>query len=382
MVYKSGLEVLIEEKIDLVTGKRIGLVTNQSGLTRDLQSNIDLLFNHPAVNLVKLFGPEHGVRGQQAAEKKIDDMIDLLTGIPIISLYGDIKKPTPQMLADLDLIIFDIQDIGLRFYTYLSTLFYLIESCGENNLPLVILDRLNPLGRRMEGNMVGESFRSFVGLYPIPQRHGMTVGELANWANEEFKLAADIKVVKVENWQGEYFDLFDLPWIPPSPNIPSFKTALIYPVTCLFEGTNLSEGRGTANPFAMIGAPWIKPHYLIDNLKQKELPAVIFRPVYFSPHSSKHAGKECGGVQVFINDRNKIKSIETGLEILESIFALYPEETAWLEPEKGRYFFDLLMGTDQVRKKMEAGQSVTEITTGWQKEREEFKLIREKYLLY
>ncbi|MFW6280674.1 MAG: exo-beta-N-acetylmuramidase NamZ domain-containing protein [Halanaerobium sp.] len=386
--YQTGLENFIDNKLDQLKNKRIGLVTNHTGLTTDLKNNIDLFYKHPDLNLVKLFGPEHGVRGNAAAGDKIDNQIDPKTGLEMISLYGANKKPSAEMLADLDLVVFDIQDLGLRFYTYLSTLLYTIESCGENSVQLFLLDRMNPLGRKVEGNIVQPKFSSFIGLYPLPHRHGMTFGEIAHWANREFDLNAELEVIKCSGWQGESFSeltaVNNLFWIPPSPNIPSFKTAVIYPISCMLEGTNISEGRGTAKPFEYFGAPWIDPEKLKNELENKELPGLRFRAVYFIPQSSKHQGKECGGVQILVSDQNKVDSYLSSLTIIKTIFALYPDQTQWLKPPKQsqHYFFDLLMGTDQIRKMLDQNYGPEKIIAAWQQELKVFKKTREKYLIY
>ncbi len=384
MVYRTGLDLFIAEQYELVKAKRVGLVTNHTGLDRNLQSNIDLLQQHPEIKLVALYGPEHGVRGNVQAGVKVGHNIDQYTGLPVYSLYGREKKPTAEILAGVDVLIFDLQDIGLRFYTYISTLFYCLESCAENELDLIVLDRLNPLGRRVEGNLVNPAYQSFIGLYPIPQRHGMTAGELARWANQQYGLGARLAVVELEGWQGEYFDHLDLQWIPPSPNIPQFKTALLYPVTCLFEGTNISEGRGTANPFEYIGAPWIDPYRLCDYLRERELPGVKLRPVFFAPTFSKHKDKECGGVQLLLENRDEVDSFLTGLTILQAIFELYPAESNWLIPanQQHKYFFDLLMGSDQVRIGLAEGRAVADIMDNWCREREDFIANSRKYILY
>ena len=386
--YKSGLENLLENQIDILKNKRIALITNHTGLTTDLENNIDLFYRHPDINLVKLFGPEHGVRGNAAAGDKVENQVDQKTGLEIISLYGANKKASAEMLSDLDAVVFDIQDLGLRFYTYLSTLLYTVESCAENGVELIVLDRMNPLGRKVEGNIVKEDFTSFIGLYPLPHRHGMTFGELAELVNKEYKLEADLKVVQCSGWQGETFAEIEaednLFWVPPSPGIPHFKTALVYPISCMLEGTNISEGRGTANPFEYFGAPWIEPEELAVELEKKDLPAVRFRPVYFIPAASKHEDRECGGVQIYIEDQKKINSYLTAITIIKTIFELYPEKTEWLKPKNKshKHFFDLLMGTDQVRKKIDQNYQAGEIIESWQNELNDFRKTREKYLIY
>jgi len=384
MDYVSGLDNFLEGRYTIVKGNKVGLVTNHTGLNRNLKSNIDLFFDHSDINLTTLFSPEHGIRGNVEDAIKINNSIDFYTKLPIYSLYGRYEKPTPTMLKDVDILIYDIQDIGVRFYTYLSTLFYCLESCAENNISFIVLDRLNPIGRKVEGNLVQPNFQSFFGLYPLPQRHGMTVGELSKWMNSEFNIEAELKVIKLRGWHGEYFDqMEELLWIPPSPNIPHFGTAVVYPITCLFEGTNISEGRGTTNPFEYIGAPWIDPYKLNEYLKEKALAGILFRPVFFVPTFSKHKGIECGGVQVLIKDRDRSNSFLTGLTLLRAILDLYPNEKIWLEPDEGdKYFFDLLMGTDQVRKELNEGKEPIDIINSWQKDKEQFMSVRRKHFMY
>lgn len=383
MRYKTGLENFLHNKINLVKGKRVGLVTNHTGMTVNLNSSIDLLYKHSDIQLVSLFGPEHGVRGNYQAGIEFMNGIDTHTGLPVYSLYGKNKKLTKNMLKDLEIIIYDIQDLGLRYYTYISTLLNVLESCSREGVHLLVLDRLNPLGRKVEGNIVKSNFRSFVGLYPFPQRHGMTIGELALLVNNEYGFKAKLDVVNLEGWNGEYYDQVCDYWIPPSPNIPHFNTSLVYPISYLFEGTILSEGRGTANPFEYVGAPWIDPFRLVEYLREKKIPGVAFRPVYFVPHFSKHKGVECGGVQIFVKDRKIVNTNLTGLIILKSVLELYPEKEIWLKPEKdNKYFFDLLLGTDTVRKDLQNGKDPFEIVQSWEEERKEFMLIREKYLIY
>ena len=382
--YKTGLENFLDGKYDLVEGKRVGLVTNHTGLTTNLENNIDLFYKNPNINLVKLFGPEHGVRGNVGAGDKVSDMVDEKTSLPVISLYGENKKPGPELLDDIDTLIFDIQDLGVRFYTYVSTLLYSLESCGENNVEFIVLDRMNPLGRKVEGNIVEDEYSSFIGLYPIPHRHGMTFGELAKWANEEFSLGADLKVIKAEGWEGESFDRHNLFWVPPSPAISHYNTALTYPIICMLEGTNISEGRGTANPFEYFGAPWVDPYKLVEELEKKDLGGVRFRPVYFIPSTSKHKNKECGGAHILISNKSKMDSYNISLNIIKSLFELYPEKTDWRKPENKnyKYFFDLLMGTDKVRKSIDADHSVEKIKSSWKDELDNFKDKRKEYLIY
>lgn len=383
--YRSGLDNLLESKLKSLSGKRLGLVTNHTGVTKDLESNVDILFRNKDVTLTALFAPEHGVRGSVQAGGEVKDSVDPITQLPVYSLYGDNQKPTPEMLEDIDVLVYDIQDVGVRYYTYVSTLFYCLEACAENNVPFVVLDRLNPIGRRIEGNVLEPGFESFVGAYPLPQRHGMTVGELALWANGEFDIKANLQIVEVTGWNGEYADQLALPWVPPSPNIPSFTSSVVYPITCLFEGTNLSEGRGTANPFEYVGAPWINPQELVEHLNSQDLKGVVFRPIYFVPTFSKHQGVECGGVQVVVTDREQVNSCLTGLTLLKAIRELYPRETGWRQGRaegRAHMAFDLLMGTDKVRHALEAGQDIKSLVDEWNNDIDEFTTVREKYLLY
>lgn len=384
MQYKSGLDILMQDDYQIIKDKKLGLVTNHTGLNSNYKSNIDLFYQHPDVNLAVLYGPEHGVRGKVQAGMEVENGRDNYTGLTIYSLYGNKKKPTAKILKDIDLLVYDIQDIGLRFYTYITTLLYCLESCAENDKEIIVLDRLNPLGRKIEGNIREEKYKSFIGFYPIPNRYGMTVGELASWANEFFNINAKLTVIKLEGWQGEYFDELNLQWIPPSPNIPQFKTALIYPITCLFEGTNISEGRGTPNPFEYIGAPWIDPIKLVDFLNNLELANISYRPVFFVPTFSKYQGEECGGIQVLLEDREKIASFYIGIALLKAIFDLYPEKSNFLVPRnnENKYFFDLIMGTAQIRLGLEEGKGILEVPRDWQAERNDFLFFIEDYLLY
>lgn len=381
--YKPGLEVLLEERINILRGYKVGLVTNHTGLTTEFDNNIDLLAEKSEVDLIKLFGPEHGVRGNIEAGDKVQDSRDKRTGLPVYSLYGDNKKPSSEMLDGLDVLLFDIQDIGVRFYTYISTLFYCMESCAENDIKFIVLDRLNPLGRKVEGSIRKKDFESFVGLYPLPHRHGMTAGELALWGRNKFNLKLDLDIVKLRGWQGQYFNQLNEFWVPPSPGIPHFNTALIYPITCILEGTNISEGRGTANPFEYIGAPWIDPYLLKEEISKNNLEGIKFRPVFFKPAFSKHKNKDCGGLQLFVSDRNKLDTYLTSLTIIKIIFDLYPDRTDWLKiGSENKYFVDLLMGDNSPRKKLENGLSPQDIINSWNKEKKEFIKERKQFLLY
>lgn len=382
--YSSGLDRLLEEEFHHIAGKTVGLVTNHTGVSRDMRLNFEVLANRPEVKVGALFAPEHGVRGNVPAGDVVGDERDPATGIRVYSLYGEKRTPSQGMLGGLDVLIYDLQDVGVRYYTYLSTMFEAMKACAETKTPFLVLDRLNPIGRRVEGNILEPGFQSFVGAYPMALRHGLTVGELASWANETFDIQADLEVVRCTGWNGQYFDELGLPWVPPSPNISSFVTALVYPITCLFEGTNISEGRGTANPFEFVGAPWIDPVQLVRELGKRGHTGVLFRPTYFTPTFSKHAGKECGGVQIIVSDRERVDSCLTGLTLLSTIMALYPEETNWWHIPGTAFPFgiDRLMGTDKIRQGLERGYEPEELISNWAAEAEEFRQACAPYLLY
>jgi uncharacterized protein YbbC (DUF1343 family) len=385
MYYTPGLDNLLQDQVLLqsLKEKNIGLVTNHTGLNRDLELNIDLLYDNNKLNLVAIFAPEHGYWGNARDRARINNMQEEKTGLPLYSLYGDHIKPTSEMLSNIDIIIYDIQDIGLRYFTYISTLFYTLEACAENDVKVLVLDRLNPLGRKIEGNISDPGFRSFEGLYPLPMQHGMTVGELALWAKNEFLIDVELEIIKLKGWQGELFDQSHLTWIPPSPNIPTFTTALIYPITFLFEGTNISEGRGTAKPFEYIGAPWVNPYLLVDRLKSRDFKEITFRAIKFIPAFSKYQNKECGGIHIIFKSRKIENNIHTGLEILKVFLELYFDKILWIKHDNDhRYFFDLLMGTDRVRKRLKQGFKVADIISNWGKDEVRFNDIRKQYLLY
>ena len=320
----NGIDNL-EEYAQVFEGKRLGLITSPTGVNKKLVSTIDIL--HENYNLVALFSPEHGVRGDIQAGVKVDDYIDHATGIPVYSLYGDKRKITKEMLSNIDLLVFDIQDVGARFYTYLYTLTCAMEACNENSKPIVVLDRINPLGGKIvQGNTLEMGFESFVGKYPIPTRYGLTIGEFAQYINSKFKINANLTVVPCTGWNRDlYYDETDLVWIQPSPNIPTIDSAFIYSGTCIFEGTNLSEGRGTTKPFEMLGAPWLNNKRLIEIMNDKNYDGVMFREVYFTPTFSKHASDLCSGIQIHVTDRNKFNPFILALDILLEIKAMHSE---------------------------------------------------------
>ncbi len=378
----AGIEVLLAEPPDLLRGKRIGLITNPTGVDRQLRSDIDLLARHPSLRLVALFGPEHGVRGNAQAGEKVGASRDAATGLPVFSLYGEHREPTPEMLKDVDVLLFDIQDVGARFYTYPYTLAGAMRAAKRAGIPVVVLDRPNPLGGvQVEGPVLEPEYASFVGQFPIPVRHGMTIGELARLFNEAFAIGAELHVVPVKGWhRNEAEPGNKLPWVPPSPNMPTPDTALVYPGTALFEGTNVSEGRGTTRPFETIGAPFINAEKLATHMNALGLPGVRFRPAWFTPTFSKHAGVLCGGVQIHVTDRNAFLPFRTGLALLKAIHDLHPQAFRFETGEPP--FFDKLAGNGWIRQSIEKGESLDAIEVRWQPALRQFEELRRRYLLY
>ncbi len=380
---RTGLEVLLTRGVPALTGKRVGLVTNPTGVDSRLRSNVDLLRGREDLKLCALFGPEHGVRGEAQAGVQLDTCTDERTGLPVYSLYGEHHAPTPTMLDGLDAVLFDVQDVGVRYFTYLSTLLHVQRACAETGLDLVVLDRPNPLGgRQLEGPVLEMPWVSFVGAYPLPVRHGLTLGEVARLVAAEQGLPEPV-VVPLEDWRrDDWYDETGLPWIQPSPNLPTLDSAVLYPGTCLIEGLNVSEGRGTTRPFELVGAPWVDPYHLLSRLEERSQPGVVYRATYFTPVASKHAGSCCGGVQLHITDRKGLRPVKLGLHVLAALQSLYPEQMEWVRSDNGRSFVDLLLGTDEPRRQIEAGVDLAEITPAWEVPLHEFEERRRPYLLY
>jgi uncharacterized protein YbbC (DUF1343 family) len=384
-----GDELLLKENIELLKDKRVGVVTNHSAV---LPNNVHLVDSILAlgINITALFSPEHGIRGEISDGSEISSSVDNQTGIPIFSLYGSTKKPTNEMLKNIDIILFDIQDIGARFYTYISTLYYLLQSAAENNLPVIVLDRPNPIGGlRVGGPVLDIDYSSFIGIAPIPVLHSMTIGEIAElYVNENFintSSKPELIVIKMKGWKRNYFwDDIDKAWIPTSPNIPKFETSLIYPGTCFIEGTNVSEGRGTDDPFLTIGAPFINSAELIGFLKSLQIEGIEFSPSSFSPVNikgkaihPKYEGIKCYGVKFMLTDKKIFNSVEFGVYLIYSLIKLYPDNFKFNDN-----YFDKLAGTDKLRKDLLAGKNPSEIIKSWENELDEFKSIRKKYLVY
>ncbi|PLT28837.1 exo-beta-N-acetylmuramidase NamZ family protein [Peribacillus deserti] len=383
--FRLGVDVLLQDKISLLKGKRVGLITNPTGVDQQVNSIVDLLSNHKDVNLTALYGPEHGVRGSAQAGQYVEYYTDPKTGLPVYSLYGKTKKPTPEMLENVDVLLFDIQDVGTRFYTYIYTMALAMEAAKENNKEIIVLDRPNPLGgEKVEGPVLEDKYSSFVGEYEIPVRHGMTVGELALLFNKEFNIGADLTVVKMEGWKRDmYYDNTPLEWVLPSPNMPTLETAVVYPGAALIEGTNVSEGRGTTKPFELIGAPFINGDDLAAKLNSLDMPGVQFRSASFIPTFSKHVNVLSHGVQIHVTNREYYQPFETGLQIVKAIHDMYPGQFAFRTPaSNGISFFDNLVGNGSIRQGIEEGKTVEQMKAEWQNGLDDFKKVRKNYLLY
>lgn len=380
---KLGLDRFLKEFYKQFQGQRIGLVTNMTGVGENLIPSIDSFHMHSGINLVALYAPEHGIRGDAKEGESVESSVDPHTKLPVYSLYGKSKKPSKEMLDAVDVVIFDLQDIGSRYYTFIYTLANLMEACEAYGKHVVVLDRPNPIsGESIEGNLVEKSVRSFVGLLPIPNRHAMTIGELASLYKYEFGYRCELTIVPMEGWfRKNYFDETNLLWVPPSPNAPTIDMAVLYPGTCLIEGTNISEGRGTTKPFECAGAPFIDGYQLAKAFNEKEIPGILARPTSFIPSAQKHMEKICGGVQLHVLDRNELNSLEAGLTLLETIFAMYPDNVKFLQHKNGKYFFDLLAGTKDLRQHILRG-SVKSFKDICAEQSDQFKRLSEQYYLY
>jgi uncharacterized protein YbbC (DUF1343 family) len=386
---KVGLEVLLDSNLDLLAGARVGLIVNPASVDSHFERAAELFYQHPRINLTALFGPQHGIRGETQ-----DNMVewqsfhDERTDVPAYSLYGETRKPTRKVLDDVDVLVFDIQDAGARVYTFIYTMALAMEAARECGKRFVVLDRPNPInGVQIEGNILEPAFQSFVGMFPIPMRHGMTTGELALMFNREFGIGCELEIVKMDGWlRTMWYEDTGLPWVMPSPNIPTVDTAVVYPGSVMIEGTNISEGRGTTRPFEIIGAPFINPHELIAELKKDNLPGVIFRPLHFQPAFHKFAGELCGGIQLHLVDRGSFKPVITGVAIVSAIRRLYPGLFAWKQPPYEYVYdkmpFDVINGGARLREQIEADSSMSEIEAGWHHGLSDFAERRRSYLLY
>lgn len=388
---QNGIDQLQATDFQILNHRRVGLMSNPSGVDRNLRRTRDILWQAPEVNLVALFSPEHGFAAAAPDAAKVASMADPQTGLPIYSLYGETYRPTEAMLQNVDVIVCDLQDVGVRFYTYVWTVSYILDAAGEYGVEVVILDRPNPLGgNTIAGPLIDEPYLSFVGRFPIPISHGLTLGELAQMVNAIWNpQPAKLTVIPCAGWSRSMtWDDTGLPWIPPSPAMPHDSTVQQYPGACLIEGTQLSEGRGTALPFEVVGAPWINAVQLADHLNAQQWPGVVFRPHTFMPTDSKWRGAMCHGVQVHITDMAVWRPIAVWLGEIREIRMLYPDQFAWLPPqstgvEAGEvHHFDRLIGSDTVRHQIDAGVALATIMAGWDDVAREFEQQRAPYVLY
>jgi uncharacterized protein YbbC (DUF1343 family) len=372
----TGIDVLRADGFKALAGLRVGLLTNHTGRARDGAATIDLLASAPGVKLVSLFSPEHGIRG--ILDASVPSSTDERTGLPIHSLYGATQRPTPEMLAGLDAMVIDLQDIGTRFYTYMTSMAYVMQEAAARRLKVFVLDRPNPIGGvQIEGPALDESAAGFTGYFPaMPIRHGLTMGELARLFNGENKVGADLTVVAMKNWRrDEWFDETGLPWVNPSPNMRNLLEATLYPGIGAFEAANISVGRGTDTPFEQIGAPWIDGVRLADALNARRVPGVRFYPVEFTPASSVHAGALCRGVFMVITDRQAIRPVRVGVEIAAAISTLFPGKLTLAPTTR-------LFGSAAGLARIQAGDDPAAIARSWAAAESRWRLLRAKYLLY
>jgi uncharacterized protein YbbC (DUF1343 family) len=384
-----GLEKLLQAKTDVLRGARVGLVCNQASVDHNYQHAADLLHEHPDVNLRALFGPQHGIRGDvQDNMVESEHGIDRKTGVPVYSLYSETREPTEAMLKDIDVIVFDMQDVGCRIYTFVYTLANCMRAARKWGKKVVVCDRPNPIsGNGVAGNVLEPEYASFVGQFSIPTRHGMTVAELARMFNDHFSLDSDIEVVPMDGWQREFWhDETNAPWVLPSPNIPTLDSATVFPGTVHFEGTQISEGRGTTRPFELIGAPYIDPDDYALQLNSLGLAGVFFRSCAFQPTFQKHGGVTCGGVQIHVTDRQSFEPVIAGVAMVKLAYDMYTDDFLWKNTPYEYVYdknpFDVISGTNKIREAIEHGSGLNEIQDSWKGQLAEFRAVREKYLLY
>ncbi len=388
---QTGLDVLLEDPRRHTGGGRVGLCANPTTVDRRLRHAVDLLHAHADVDLRLLFGPEHGLRAEAQDMVSVTDAKDPVTGIPEVSLYGTTEAsltPSAQHLEQIDVLVFDVQDVGSRYYTYAATMALCMRAAAKHKKRVVVLDRPNPIGgTQVEGGGLEAGLENFCGLYAVPQRHGMTVGELARLYNTRFGIGCELVVVPCKGWRrAQYFDETDLPWVLPSPNMPTLDTAIVYPGMCLIEGTQLSEARGTTRPFELVGAPWVDGRALARALEALDLPGVVFRPCSFRPTFHKFGKESCGGVQLHVTDRQAFLSYRTGLAVVWAVKHLWPERFGWRkEPYEFKTehpAFDLLTGFADVRQAIDLGKPFDEVMRRALRGTEVYEAGRAAALLY
>lgn len=384
-----GVERLLGEEIDLLRGQRVGLVCNQASVDHGFRHVADVFHQNPDIQLTTLFGPQHGIRGDvQDNMIETGHAVDRKTGLPIYSLYSETREPTEGMLRDVDTIVFDLQDVGTRIYTFIYTLANCMRAAKKFGKKVIACDRPNPIGgTKVAGVVLDPACASFVGQFPIATRHGMTVCELGRTFNEHFGIGCDLECVTMFGWsRSRWYDETDGPWVLPSPNIPTVDTTVVFPATVHLEGTQMSEGRGTTKPFEFAGAPYIDADDFAAVLAELQLPGVSFRSCGFKPTFQKHAGQACGGVQIHVTDREVFEPVIAGIAIVKSAFDMYGDDFRWKDPpyeyEYDRNPFDLISGTSKVREAIERGDSLDSIRASWDAPLGEFVRLREQFLLY
>ena len=382
-----GIDYLINS--NLLRGCRVGLVCNPASVDKAFHHTSERLWKTSGVKLAALFGPQHGFQSDlQDNMNETPHARHVRYGVPIYSLYSDTRKPTAEMLNKIDLMVIDLQDVGTRVYTYAHTMANCLQAAKEQRVKVIVCDRPNPIsGYEIEGPMLKSGYESFVGQFPIPLRHGMTIGELALLFNNHFGIRAELEVMPLEGWKRSYYqDETGLPWIMPSPNLPTLDSALVYPGSVLIEGTNLSEGRGTTRPFEFIGAPWINSEKVADRLNAMSLPGVFFRPAEFKPTFQKHVGNTCGGCQIHITNRHTFKPVLMATALLQTFRTFSPDRFAWRDPpyeyEQLKKPIDILSGSNQLRTKIDTDMQAIEIAAAWEKDLAMFAQIRKQSLLY
>jgi uncharacterized protein YbbC (DUF1343 family) len=385
-----GIEQLIASPPDWLADCRLGLLCNQASTDRRLRHSRDLLLNRFPARLTCLLSPQHGFFSEKQDNMiESEHSLDPITGLPVYSLYSRERQPTRAMFDLFDVLVIDLFDVGTRVYTFLYTMAYCLEAAARFHKRVLVLDRPNPLGGELvEGNIIQEECFSFVGLYPIPMRHGLTFGELAILLNRHFMIGADLEIVPLQGWQRHMlFPDTELPWVFPSPNMPSPATALVYPGQVIWEGTNISEGRGTALPFELFGAPFFEPGEILHRIgKSAELPGCLLRPLIFEPTSNKWAGRSCKGFQLHVTDPKTFLPYRTSLALLQAVMHLYPEEFAYKKPpyeyEYDRLPMDLILGDREVRQDLEQGKNIMALEKSWQNDLAAFEKLRREVFLY
>ena len=386
---RLGVQELLEDQIELIRGQRVALVGNQASVLPDYRHIVDVFAARDEFEVTALFGPQHGIRGDvQDNMIETEHSTDPRTGLPVYSLYSETREPTEEMLREIDTIVFDMQDVGCRIYTFAYTMANCMRAAAKYGKRVVVCDRPNPItGIGVEGNVTEKAFTSFVGQFEIPTRHGMTLGELARLFNDHFGLGCDLEVVKMQGWRREmWFEESGLPWVLPSPNIPTVDTCVVFPATVHLEGTELSEGRGTTKVFELNGAPFIDPYKWAAALRDYDFPGVAFRECHFQPTFQKWARQTCGGVQLHVTDRNAFTPVVVGVAMVKTAYDLYPDQFEWkrdaYEYEFDKNPFDVVSGTDTIRKGIESGASLRQITDSWSERSSAFAEVRKEFLLY